>query len=100
MIRRPPRSTLSSSSAASDVYKRQGGYCPMDPSDASWLGPVLRAFPPFRASQCATHVRSVHRALGTAEIQTTQGVHQACMGLVAWASSPPANPVRPLAHGV
>src|SRR5664279_4558536 len=26
MIRRPPRSTLSSSSAASDVYKRQAGY--------------------------------------------------------------------------
>eukprot|EP00658_Telonema_sp_P-2_P064135 TRINITY_DN53015_c0_g1_i1.p1 TRINITY_DN53015_c0_g1~~TRINITY_DN53015_c0_g1_i1.p1 ORF type:complete len:142 (-),score=24.10 TRINITY_DN53015_c0_g1_i1:151-576(-) len=26
MIRRPPRSTLSSSSAASDVYKRQIGY--------------------------------------------------------------------------
>eukprot|EP00656_Telonema_subtile_P034948 TRINITY_DN3896_c0_g1_i1.p1 TRINITY_DN3896_c0_g1~~TRINITY_DN3896_c0_g1_i1.p1 ORF type:complete len:110 (+),score=24.04 TRINITY_DN3896_c0_g1_i1:94-423(+) len=26
MIRRPPRSTLSSSSAASDVYKRQHGY--------------------------------------------------------------------------
>src|SRR5665648_1029702 len=26
MIRRPPRSTLSSSSAASDVYKRQGLY--------------------------------------------------------------------------
>eukprot|EP00658_Telonema_sp_P-2_P038432 TRINITY_DN27580_c0_g1_i1.p1 TRINITY_DN27580_c0_g1~~TRINITY_DN27580_c0_g1_i1.p1 ORF type:complete len:100 (+),score=24.96 TRINITY_DN27580_c0_g1_i1:88-387(+) len=26
MIRRPPRSTLSSSSAASDVYKRQGWY--------------------------------------------------------------------------
>ena len=26
MIRRPPRSTLSSSSAASDVYKRQGVY--------------------------------------------------------------------------
>eukprot|EP00658_Telonema_sp_P-2_P059593 TRINITY_DN4865_c0_g1_i3.p1 TRINITY_DN4865_c0_g1~~TRINITY_DN4865_c0_g1_i3.p1 ORF type:complete len:200 (-),score=31.31 TRINITY_DN4865_c0_g1_i3:65-664(-) len=26
MIRRPPRSTLSSSSAASDVYKRQDGY--------------------------------------------------------------------------
>ena len=28
MIRRPPRSTLSSSSAASDVYKRQQGRCP------------------------------------------------------------------------
>ena len=27
MIRRPPRSTLSSSSAASDVYKRQLLYC-------------------------------------------------------------------------
>src|SRR5664279_6348035 len=28
MIRRPPRSTLSSSSAASDVYKRQAGTSP------------------------------------------------------------------------
>src|SRR5678810_1318976 len=27
MIRRPPRSTLDRSSAASDVYKRQGGWC-------------------------------------------------------------------------
>ena len=27
MIRRPPRSTLSSSSAASDVYKRQSFFC-------------------------------------------------------------------------
>ena len=26
MIRRPPRSTLDRSSAASDVYKRQGGH--------------------------------------------------------------------------
>src|SRR5664280_265823 len=30
MIRRPPRSTLSSSSAASDVYKRQAGRIPTD----------------------------------------------------------------------
>src|SRR5664280_3674273 len=29
MIRRPPRSTLSSSSAASDVYKRQSGNRPV-----------------------------------------------------------------------
>ena len=29
MIRRPPRSTLSSSSAASDVYKRQANYRPI-----------------------------------------------------------------------
>ena len=30
MIRRPPRSTLDRSSAASDVYKRQGGELPDD----------------------------------------------------------------------
>src|ERR1700722_13905110 len=28
------------------------------------------------------HVRLVHRAMGTAEIQTIQGAQQACMGLV------------------
>src|SRR5678815_4514509 len=31
MIRRPPRSTLDRSSAASDVYKRQIYTCPMHP---------------------------------------------------------------------
>ena len=30
MIRRPPRSTLDRSSAASDVYKRQGDHCAAD----------------------------------------------------------------------
>src|SRR5450756_3214821 len=34
MIRRPPRSTQSRSSAASDVYKRQGDMC--HPSDGSY----------------------------------------------------------------
>ena len=33
MIRRPPRSTLSSSSAASDVYKRQYRDCPSSAAD-------------------------------------------------------------------
>src|SRR5674536_30407 len=33
MIRRPPRSTLSSSSAASDVYKRQAGDSPLFHAD-------------------------------------------------------------------
>eukprot|EP00656_Telonema_subtile_P017600 TRINITY_DN19461_c0_g1_i1.p1 TRINITY_DN19461_c0_g1~~TRINITY_DN19461_c0_g1_i1.p1 ORF type:complete len:108 (-),score=20.92 TRINITY_DN19461_c0_g1_i1:36-359(-) len=33
MIRRPPRSTLSSSSAASDVYKRQVLYSPIHPHE-------------------------------------------------------------------
>src|SRR5674536_382838 len=36
MIRRPPRSTLSSSSAASDVYKRQEGV-----GDLSSYGPAI-----------------------------------------------------------
>src|SRR5664279_6588634 len=42
MIRRPPRSTLSSSSAASDVYKRQvndkdrGGFFLSDDGGQSW----------------------------------------------------------------
>src|SRR5664280_3919597 len=39
MIRRPPRSTLSSSSAASDVYKRQGEYRLVQPDgDIATLG--------------------------------------------------------------
>src|SRR5665648_1052574 len=39
MIRRPPRSTLSSSSAASDVYKRQEAtraHGPEQPGDSEW----------------------------------------------------------------
>src|SRR5674536_221025 len=50
MIRRPPRSTLSSSSAASDVYKRQGR--------RGALGPAL----PWRTS---TTYRGEGRADGT-----------------------------------
>jgi len=34
MIRRPPRSTQSRSSAASDVYKRQGEWFDISPEDA------------------------------------------------------------------
>eukprot|EP00658_Telonema_sp_P-2_P016798 TRINITY_DN16500_c0_g1_i7.p2 TRINITY_DN16500_c0_g1~~TRINITY_DN16500_c0_g1_i7.p2 ORF type:complete len:104 (+),score=16.37 TRINITY_DN16500_c0_g1_i7:99-410(+) len=37
MIRRPPRSTLSSSSAASDVYKRQGGKYSLQTQDGTYL---------------------------------------------------------------
>src|SRR5664280_1035358 len=44
MIRRPPRSTLSSSSAASDVYKRQGPVmtCPRVPAYGDDRGPKFR----------------------------------------------------------
>src|SRR5678810_1171699 len=37
MIRRPPRSTLDRSSAASDVYKRQEVYTPLDSRGAVGL---------------------------------------------------------------
>src|SRR5674536_61763 len=43
MIRRPPRSTLSSSSAASDVYKRQGVHTTLGVSNVSFgLNPAAR----------------------------------------------------------
>eukprot|EP00656_Telonema_subtile_P011188 TRINITY_DN15505_c0_g1_i1.p2 TRINITY_DN15505_c0_g1~~TRINITY_DN15505_c0_g1_i1.p2 ORF type:complete len:105 (+),score=5.14 TRINITY_DN15505_c0_g1_i1:74-388(+) len=52
MMRRPPRSTLSSSSAASDVYKRQSKYrCPK----RRWNKHATRhshGFLPFRANPC------------------------------------------------
>src|SRR5665648_1272284 len=38
MIRRPPRSTLSSSSAASDVYKRQGQFLTPRGAHRQWQG--------------------------------------------------------------
>ena len=43
MIRRPPRSTLSSSSAASDVYKRQGHSCRGRslPNQQHWWGTLF-----------------------------------------------------------
>src|SRR5674536_382932 len=39
MIRRPPRSTLSSSSAASDVYKRQADYNVWNPERVQGQSP-------------------------------------------------------------
>ncbi len=36
MIRRPPRSTLSSSSAASEVYRRQVGHTPTQAVEVLW----------------------------------------------------------------
>src|SRR5664280_3901265 len=44
MIRRPPRSTLSSSSAASDVYKRQDICVIFSPLDCPF-GPTVQAKP-------------------------------------------------------
>src|SRR5678815_3594795 len=44
MIRRPPRSTLDRSSAASDVYKRQSYACRFDEETAYRLGVEVRSF--------------------------------------------------------
>src|SRR5664280_1108000 len=48
MIRRPPRSTLSSSSAASDVYKRTGwsgaGSDAAERDDAAYLRDIVRGY--------------------------------------------------------
>src|SRR5664280_3755890 len=49
MIRRPPRSTLSSSSAASDVYKRQPG-----------VSAVAAQTPAQRAKRKPKHCPSIH----------------------------------------
>src|SRR5450756_3153275 len=40
MIRRPPRSTQSRSSAASDVYKRQANYTIVNRAGLTWTVPV------------------------------------------------------------
>ena len=56
MIRRPPRSTQSRSSAASDVYKRQGDGC------ANSAGPGgERAGPPGQKHEAAAN--ACHRSL-------------------------------------
>src|SRR5674536_375944 len=60
MIRRPPRSTLSSSSAASDVYKRQR---PPRPRSASSLGRSpwsRRRARASRTSSCGKAVSYTH----------------------------------------
>src|SRR5665648_1276455 len=44
MIRRPPRSTLSSSSAASDVYKRQGSMFPISLMNEDFMTFLTSAF--------------------------------------------------------
>src|SRR5664279_952731 len=59
MIRRPPRSTLSSSSAASDVYKRQlrGSFSKLRPSNLIWIMPAQGAD--------TLETRAIHQMKGT-----------------------------------
>eukprot|EP00656_Telonema_subtile_P008564 TRINITY_DN13_c0_g1_i1.p2 TRINITY_DN13_c0_g1~~TRINITY_DN13_c0_g1_i1.p2 ORF type:complete len:129 (-),score=47.36 TRINITY_DN13_c0_g1_i1:214-600(-) len=57
MIRQPPRSTLSSSSAASDVYKRQGINAEYgDKSSAQWdVPPMFTIETGKKAQNCAPY---------------------------------------------
>eukprot|EP00656_Telonema_subtile_P040086 TRINITY_DN45158_c0_g1_i2.p1 TRINITY_DN45158_c0_g1~~TRINITY_DN45158_c0_g1_i2.p1 ORF type:complete len:186 (-),score=21.61 TRINITY_DN45158_c0_g1_i2:303-860(-) len=89
MIRRPPRSTLSSSSAASDVYKRQMGACVSEENvsvvnlnhlPGKWHSgdadqPVLEFHPPEPADGsgrtsgvCAMHSSDANSSTGRYEI--------------------------------
>lgn len=74
---------------------------------AQWARPILVGwvnyygrFSSFGASQGTAHSRSIYRALGTAEIQKASGTRKASVGLVARGQIPPAEPVRPLVHGI
>ena len=69
MIRRPPRSTLDRSSAASDVYKRQSGYCDFMLRrfiylDASALSQYVTALEGGRTTESTTRHTRVGRRSG------------------------------------
>eukprot|EP00658_Telonema_sp_P-2_P024213 TRINITY_DN19723_c0_g1_i1.p1 TRINITY_DN19723_c0_g1~~TRINITY_DN19723_c0_g1_i1.p1 ORF type:complete len:105 (-),score=30.92 TRINITY_DN19723_c0_g1_i1:332-646(-) len=68
MIRRPPRSTLSSSSAASDVYKRQVVEGETEPASSVSLTPTSKRFiATFADEGAALHARALlsGRVIGT-----------------------------------
>ena len=73
MIRRPPRSTLDRSSAASDVYKRQG-----QRTVASRLDQLRRA----RAIECHHGQAARHRLGGDAVSYTHLRAHETVLDLV------------------
>eukprot|EP00658_Telonema_sp_P-2_P076456 TRINITY_DN6695_c0_g2_i1.p1 TRINITY_DN6695_c0_g2~~TRINITY_DN6695_c0_g2_i1.p1 ORF type:complete len:447 (+),score=125.23 TRINITY_DN6695_c0_g2_i1:106-1446(+) len=68
MIRRPPRSTLSSSSAASDVYKRQE-HQPAEPEEPAAPSPPLR-------SPVPKEMREVQIAMTVTQLQKIWDVDQ------------------------
>src|SRR5674536_162645 len=72
IIRRPPRSTLSSSSAASDVYKRQGGRITgrwRNRSDANWFNRVRNEC--WRSDHGSASARIPLRSPGTTKAFST-----------------------------
>src|SRR5678810_1480276 len=80
MIRRPPRSTLGRSSAASDVYKRQGSNHVAWQEFVNLYGPVIYGFARKRGLQDADAadlmqdvLRSVSGAIGRLDYDRNQG---------------------------
>ena len=76
MIRRPPRSTQSRSSAASDVYKRQvpivaitdSGFSPLAPLSEAWFEVAEANFEGFR-SMAATLSLAMTLTVAVAEMR-------------------------------
>src|SRR5664280_161443 len=87
MIRRPPRSTLSSSSAASDVYKRQSRTVPARPRTPP--------SPTWRLPPTAARSRRVHRRVLTGWPSTTSS----CASRSCSASRPPSGAATPWRRG-
>src|SRR5664279_5144258 len=86
MIRRPPRSTLSSSSAASDVYKRQR-YHSAIANAACLLYPFFAGLVQSAALCCATQANRLEAAAmsikpSIAVVEDDDSVREATIGLL------------------
>src|SRR5674536_101519 len=76
MIRRPPRSTLSSSSAASDVYKRQLQHCAVDDQGARQLALLTAVGLGAGVDDQGATARGGHGLLGCQTPQSQSGCRQ------------------------
>src|SRR5674536_204945 len=85
MIRRPPRSTLSSSSAASDVYKRQeltGAAVTVIAAAAALLGRLARLPSPALTASVGRAVGQIHQCRSKA---SRQAIHASCASSLLFA---------------
>src|SRR5664280_2403500 len=92
MIRRPPRSTLSSSSAASDVYKRQAyrryirSRSPANNADSSPPSPALTSRMMSRSSS-GSRGTSSRRSLSSAAASTASSAGSSSANALSWVAS-------------
>src|SRR5674536_79086 len=70
MIRRPPRSTLSSSSAASDVYKRQGVDFNLTGGGVHWLAQVAQLTGTTHDVYASLSGKNIQLAIANGPVQT------------------------------